>query len=71
MCLGYFPLSNINFGNLFLESPYLNYGTGTFWGYKKNLNKTSFELKVTFSFPIYDKKNSLKINFDVTIVFIW
>lgn len=65
------PLSNINFGNLFLESPYLNYGIGTFLGYKKNLNKTSFESKVAFSFPVYDKGIRLKINFDVTIGLIW
>lgn len=53
--VGVSPFSNINFGNLFLESPYLNYGIGTFLGYKKNLNKTSFESKVAFSFPVYDK----------------
>lgn len=42
-----------------------------FWDTKKNLNKTSFESKVAFSFPVYDKGIRLKINFDVTIGLIW
>ena len=31
--VGISPLSNINFGNLFLESPYLNYAIGTIVGF--------------------------------------
>lgn len=71
LLVGFSPLSNINFGNLFLENPYLNYGIGTFVGYKMNLNKTNFESKVILTFPIYDKEISLKINLDVTVGLIW
>lgn len=59
---GISPLSELNFGNLFLENPYLNYAVGFMGGYNQPINdQLSFETKGELVFSLYDRLTKTKV----------
>ena len=68
--LGFSPFSECNFGNLFLESPFLNYAVGFFAGYNKQLeNNVNVESKGAVVFSVYDRLNPMKIKISLCFCF--
>ena len=52
----------LNFGNLFLENPYLNYAVGFMGGYNQPINdQLSFETKGELVFSLYDRLTKTKV----------
>lgn len=69
--VGISPLSNINFGNLFLESPYLNYAIGTIVGFRANIKHISLKSQVTYSVSFYDKQTPFKMVYVLSLGYMW
>lgn len=69
--VGVSPLSNINFGNLFLESPYLNYAIGIIVGFKANIKCVSFKSQLQNSVSFYDKKTPFKMVYSLSLGYMW
>lgn len=69
--VGFSPLSNINFWNLFLESPYLNYAIGTTVGFRANIKHISLKSQVTYSVSFYDKQTPFKMVYVLSLGYMW
>lgn len=69
--IGISPLSNINFGNLFLDSPYLNYAIGMNVGFRKNIKRVSLKSQLSFSVSFYDKQTPFKMLYTLCLGYLW
>lgn len=68
---GFSPFSDVNFGNLFLESPYLNYAIGTIVGFRANIKHISLKSQVTYSVSFYDKQTPFKMVYVLSLGYMW
>lgn len=68
---GFSHFSDVNFGNLFLESPYLNYAIGTIVGFRANIKHISLKSQVTYSVSFYDKQTPFKMVYVLSLGYMW
>lgn len=69
---GFSPFSDVNFGNLFSEKHYLNFGTGIMAGFKMIFSKrVNLDGKGTLVLSVYDKSMDFKIHASILIGFLF
>ena len=67
---GISPLCESNFGNLFLDNPFMNYAIGFLLGYNQYINSyLDFEVKGILGFSVYDKLNKIKTKVTTSICY--
>ena len=67
---GISPLCESNFGNLFLDYPFINYAIGFLLGYNLSINSyLDFETEGILGFSVYDKLNKIKLKVTTSVCY--